>query len=55
MRPFSEKHVHRTCKRAQIRQLTMPGEGKKAQPDLGVEGQAYSSMTLSSLDYLLSV
>lgn len=55
LRPFSERHVHRTCRRAQIRQLTRPGEGKKAQLDLGVEGQAYNSVTLSSLDCLLAV
>lgn len=54
LRPFSERHVHRRCKRARIRQLTMLGEGRKAQLDLEIAGQAYSSVTLSSLDYLLS-
>ena len=33
----------------------MPGEDRKAQPDLEVEGQACSSVTLSSLDCLLFV
>lgn len=55
LRPFSERHVHRTCKRTRIRQLTMLGEDRKAQPNLEIVGQAYNSVTLSSLDCLLSV
>lgn len=55
LRPFSERHGHRKCKREQSRQLTRSGEGRKAQPGLEVEGQACNSVTLSSLDCLLSV
>lgn len=55
LRPFSERHERRTCKGVRIRQLTMPGEGRKAQPDLEDGDQAYNSVTLSYLDCLLSV
>lgn len=36
-------------------QLKMPAEGRKAQPNLEIVGQAYNSVTLSSLDCLLFV
>lgn len=55
LRPFSERHGHRKCKREQRRQLTRSGEDRRAQAGLEVEGQACNSVTLSSLDCLLSV
>lgn len=38
-----------------MRRLTMLGEDKKAQQNREVAGQAYNSVTLSSLGCLLSV